>query len=190
MLFGVSFFMCVTGRADTTSPPVVEDANIYAIYDAVLVKYIVHKKDADVSIVETTDYEPPFVDCSLNAHESGQWKSALADFEAQNKITHSLTDKFHLPFRYKLVDKLIPVGGARMPPKGVPFDVFLKQQLAELKDMIKNHRSQVQVSVPGVSLLGDLAIVYMANSFSGGFWVLRKHGVSWEVKGPACSWMS
>src|SRR5699024_9850255 len=101
------------------------------------------------------------------------------DFKQQNEVTHVLTNKFDLPFKYKLVDKLIPVGGVRAPPKGVPYDTFIKNQLSKLKAMMKEHRSQVKFSVPGISTNGNIAIVYMANSFSGGFWTLKKHNGKW-----------
>jgi hypothetical protein len=63
--------------------------------------------------------------------------------------------------------------------------------MAKLDKRAHERFTQVEMSAPGFSDDGQIAIVYMAVSFGGHYKVLHKKDNSWEVDTkPLCGWMS
>jgi len=160
----------------------------YAVYDALLSNYVEGDKQATVSIVRFTRLGS--TDCLTEIDRSARWKSAVADLRRRNASTHSLERKFNLPFRYELADAMEQVGGARLPPRGKDPAEFFAEQIARLEEMSRRHYIQVQLSAPGISEDGQLAIVYMAISFAGDFRILQRAGSRWVVQRIQCGWIS
>jgi hypothetical protein len=185
-LAGFVFTGPLQDRAPTSTPPVPPEA--YPVYNAVLTHYVEGDKQAIVSIVRFTNLES--TDCLDHIERSRRWKSAVADLRSQNASPQTIERRFDLPFRYELADSLETVGGARLPPPGKSFAEFIAEQIARLEDMDKRHYVQVQLSAPGISQDGQLAIVYLAISFAGGFRILRRSGSKWVVQRQECGWMS
>jgi hypothetical protein len=79
----------------------------------------------------------------------------------------------------------------RPAPPGMSQQEFLEQQIAKLKRMAEEHYIQVQLSAPGISDDGQVAVVYIRISFAGEFEVLHKAGGKWTVEPkPMCAWIS
>jgi len=184
-LAGFIFTAPVQNGVPRSTPTVAE---AYPIYNAVLSNYVQDDKQAIVSIVRFTRLAS--TDCLAGIDPSPRWKSAVADLRRQNASTRTLERKFKLSFRYELADAMEQVGGARLPPPGKDPAEFFAEQIAQLEEMSRRHYIQVQLSAPGISEDGQMAIVYLAISFAGDFRVLRRAGSKWIVQGTQCGWIS
>jgi hypothetical protein len=175
------------GGATSTPPPAPESA--YAIYNVVLTHWVDGDPRATVSVVRFTRLGP--TECLAEGRRSRQWKSAVADLRRRNASASSIEAKFTLPFQYELADRMERVGGILPPPPGKDPAEFLREDMATLADMGRRHFTQVQLSTPGISADGQLAIVYVSISFSGEFRVLRRAGTTWTVQpAPECHWIA
>ena len=177
-------------RAQPVGPTPLRAREAYAIYNVLLQDFAEHEKTKLLSIVRFTT--SPDTTCSFEREfNTEQWQSALADLRHQNRVIHRLEPNFHLPFRHELSDSMQRVGGARLPPPGKDQLEFLREQMEILEKMDREGYSQVQLSAPGISTDGNVAIVYLAISFAGETRVLRKKNDRWIIDPrPLCAWIS
>ncbi|TXH02208.1 MAG: hypothetical protein E6P95_00360 [Candidatus Moraniibacteriota bacterium] len=176
-----------------TVPSVLNNAEFYKIYDEVLKKHALDNSARTVSIVRYT--RPNLLDqvyaCLARVDATPQWQSALIDLQRRNTSRYLLEHKFDLPLRYELAEEMERVGGQLAAPPGKDVETWRHEQDAKFEQYITEHFTQVEVSVPGVSEDGHLAIVYLAVSWAGGFQVLRKEADTWLIdEKPKCFWIS
>jgi hypothetical protein len=177
-------------NAQSVPPRAFVATDAYPIYNAVLTDHVGADPQATLSIVRSTAV-PDLSNCIARARNSAQWASAVSDLRRRNTSSSTIEEKFALPFKWELADSMEPVGGLRPPPPGKDPVEFLREQTAALEDMGRGHYSQVQLSVPGISADGQLAIVYLQISFAGDFRVLQQTNATWTVKAPPlCGWIA
>lgn len=176
--------------AHRVGSPELHGRAVYAIYDAVLKDFATSEKTKFLSIVRSTT--PPDGFCPLEQNlDTEQARSAMADLRTKNKAATQLQPMFRLPFKYELADVMEPVGGARLPPPGQDALPFIQEQLAQLERMNREGYAQVQLSTPGISKDGSVALVYISVSFAGETRMLRKKRGVWVVEPrPLCPWIS
>lgn len=165
----------------------------YTILSAALKAFAARDETRSVSIVRFSHLPNPdlFKSCLQQSDESVNWHSAINNLQLQNMFAKTLESKFQVPFKYELSEEMEEIGGNRVPPPGKDHSEFIREEMAKLEKQSKEHFMQVQMSAPGVSDDGQVAIVYIAVSWSGGFEVLHKKENVWiaEPK-PVCFWIS
>jgi len=184
-----ALFTLPLGPGGATSPPPPAPESAYAIYNVLLTDWVHGDPRATVSVVRLTSLGS--TECLAEGKRSRQWKSAVADLRRRNASASSIEAKFTLPFQYELADRMERVGGILPPPPGKDPAEFIREDMAKLADMGRRHYTQVQLSTPGISADGQLAIVYISTSFSGEFHILRRAGTTWTVQpAPECHWIA
>lgn len=181
---------CAAAPPSTAVP--LGNPELYIIYDEVLKEHARINEALTVSIVRFTQSKLPDLGrCLARADSSQQWQFAVNDLRRQNVSTYVIEPKFEVPFKYELADQMEEVGGDRQPPPGKDHFVFLREEMAKLKKLSDERFTQVEMSVPGISDDHQVAIVYLAVSWGGGFHVLRKKENIWGVDTkPLCGWVS
>lgn len=174
-------------------PSVLTNTEFYRIYNEVLKNHALNNEARTVSIVRYT--KPNLLDqvyaCLARVDATPQWQSAVIDLQWRNTSRYVLDPKFDLPLRYELAEEMERVGGQVAAPPGKDVETWRSEQYAKLEQYVTEHFTQVEMSVPGVSEDGHLAIVYLAVSWAGGFHVLRKEADTWLIDDkPKCFWIS
>jgi hypothetical protein len=185
------------GYFDLNGPAAQEEAHpvlpldAYPIYDAVVKAYAGREEAKTVSIVRFTKLDN-WGDCRLgDAFDTDAWKEAVADLRRRNEKSFVLESKLRVPVTIELADAMEQVGGTELPPPGESELEVLRKRTARLDQMIRDHNVQIRLSAPGVSRDGRVAVVFLAVSFAGEFFALRKEEGEWKVERvPACSWIS
>lgn len=164
----------------------------YAVYSEALKAYAAREKVLTVSIVRFTILRAGEEEgCLDRAYDSKPWQSAIKDFRRKNTSAYTIEPKFDVPFKYELADEMEEIGGARVPPPGQSMIDFMNEQIAKLEKRERDHFTQVQLSAPGISDDGQIAVVYIEISYAGEFRVLRKKENTWTVDpNPLCDWIS
>ena len=184
--------LCSCARVISSSSVPLKDPDAYAIFNETLKEHAQQENASIVSIVRVTNLPDLAMRCSMErAIDSEQWHSAINDLRRKNTLTYVIEPMFEMPFRYELVDKMEEVGGDRATPPGQDRLEFLREQIAKLKEQSKRQFTQVQMSVPGISDDGQVAIVYIGVSWAGVLRTLHKEGHFWIVEPkPLCPWIS
>lgn len=145
-----------------------------------------------VSIVRfTAKPSKLLIPCLIEAGTTTQWQSAVNDLRRRSFSTFIIESKFEMPLKYELADTMEEIGGTRNPPLGKDKLQFLQEDMEKLESRTQARFTQVEVSAPGISDDGQLAIVYIAVSFGGHFIALHKTNSSWSVDpNPLCGWIS
>jgi hypothetical protein len=184
--------LCSCASAISSSSIPLKDPDAYAIFNETLKEQAERENALIVSIVRFTHLPDLAVSCSMERTiDSGQLYSAVHDLRRKNASTYVIEPRFDVPFRYELVDKMEEVGGNRAAPPGQDKLEFLREQIAKLEERSQRRFTQVKMSAPGISDDGQVAIVYIAVSWAGGFRVLHKKGNMWIVEPqPVCPWIS
>jgi hypothetical protein len=179
-------------RAISSSSVSLKDPDAYIIFNEALKEHAQQENALIVSIVRFTNLPDRAARCSMERTiDSTQLHSAVYDLRRKNASTYVIEPMFDVPFKYELVDKLEELGGNRAPPPGQDKLEFLREQIGKLKEQSQRQFTQVQMSVPGISDDGQVAIVYIAVYWAGGFRVLHKKGNMWIVEPkPVCPWIS
>jgi hypothetical protein len=165
----------------------------YAILSEALKAFAARDEAHTVSIVRFTHLPnlDLFKSCLQHSDKSANWHSAIKNLQLGNVSTKTIEPKFHVPFRYELSEEMEEIGGNRVTPPGKDHLEFLREEMAKLEKQSKEHFMQVQMSAPGISDDSQVAIVYIAVSWSGAFEVLRRKDNAWIADPkPLCFWIS
>ena len=173
---------CTPCREAQSSTFVPLETETYSVLNKALQAFMVEDNSTTASIIRLTRRPSERLSTCLNqTSDTTQWRSAVDDLRRKNFLTFVIEAKFDVPFTYELADEMEEVGGARNPPPGKDHFQFLREEMEKLENREREHFTQVQVSAPGISDDGQVAIVYIAVSFGAHFKVLHKTKDSWSV---------
>jgi len=161
-----------------SSTPLPLKTDDYVILREALNNFAARHKTLTLHIVRFTKLQGP-VSCPDEANVSMQLRSAFNDLRRQKFLTFVIEPKLDLSIEYELVDE------------------FTQEETVEkLEQMMRGQVAQVQVSAPGMSDDGQVAIVSIADLWFrgkfGGFEykVLRKKDNSWIADTKMlCKWL-